>query len=72
MEGRVLPVLVKGPSQESDLLFEGRLSTQAPEVDGVVYVNDGPVKAGSIQMVEITETFDYDLVGRVVDLNSES
>jgi ribosomal protein S12 methylthiotransferase len=64
--GKVLPVLVEGPSEEIDLLWQGRLSTQAPEVDGLVYLNDGPVKAGEIQLVEIAETHDYDLVGAVV------
>src|SRR6185312_7108509 len=35
MVGAELPVLVEGPSKETDLLWEGRLSTQAPEIDGV-------------------------------------
>jgi ribosomal protein S12 methylthiotransferase len=65
--GQIMPVLVEGPSEETDLLWQGRLSTQAPEVDGVVYINDGPVKAGVVQMVEITEAHDYDLVGHVVE-----
>lgn len=65
--GKILPVLVKGVSEESEFLFEGRLSTQAPEVDGLIYLNDGPVKTGEIQMVEVTDSFDYDLVGRVVE-----
>lgn len=65
--GQTLPVLVFGPSSESDLLWEGRLMTQAPEVDGIVYLNDGPVKAGTIQSVKITEAHDYDLVGHVLD-----
>ncbi len=65
--GQKLQVLVEGPSEETDLLWQGRLSTQAPEVDGVVYINDGPVKAGVIQTVLITEAHDYDLVGHVVD-----
>lgn len=65
--GKILPVLIKGVSEESELLFEGRLSTQAPEVDGIVYINDGPVKAGEVQLVEITESHDYDLVGRVLE-----
>lgn len=64
--GKTVPVLVVGTSSESDLLFEGRLSTQAPEVDGVVYINDGKVSLGSIQWVKITDTFEYDLVGKVV------
>ena len=65
--GRKIPVLVKGVSEESDLLFEGRMSIQAPEVDGIVYINDGLVKPGSIQTVEITEAHDYDLVGHIVE-----
>ena len=64
--GRVFPVLVTGLSKESDLLFEGRLPIQAPEVDGVVYINDGPAKPGTIQYVEISEAHDYDLVGHIV------
>ena len=67
--GQVLPVLVEGPSEESELLWQGRLATQAPEVVGLVYINDGDVKAGTIQMVEITESHDYDLVGQVVSIN---
>ncbi|MBC7533556.1 MAG: 30S ribosomal protein S12 methylthiotransferase RimO [Oligoflexus sp.] len=65
--GKTVQVLIKGLSDESDLLAEGRLSTQAPEVDGVVYINDGDFKTGTIQNVLITDSHDYDLVGRVVD-----
>lgn len=69
--GKVVPVLVSGVSDETEFLFEGRLSTQAPEVDGKVFINDGPVKPGKIQMVEITEAYDYDLVGHVVETEDE-
>jgi ribosomal protein S12 methylthiotransferase len=64
--GKRMPVLVAGPSEDSDLVWQGRMSVQAPEVDGLVYLNDGPVRAGQIQMVEITDSYDYDLVGRVL------
>lgn len=64
--GQRIPVLVSGPSEESEFLWQGRMSVQAPEVDGLVYLNDGPVKAGQIQEVEITDSYEYDLVGRVV------
>jgi len=62
-------VLVEGPSPESDLLWQGRLSTQAPDIDGVVYLNDGVddnVRPGDIRETLITEAFDYDLVGTVL------
>ena len=65
--GMRIPVLVSGPSEESDLVWQGRMSVQAPEVDGLVYLNDGPLKAGQIQTVEITDSYEYDLVGRVLN-----
>jgi ribosomal protein S12 methylthiotransferase len=39
--GSVLEVLVDGPSEETDLLLEGRHAGLAPEIDGVVYINSG-------------------------------
>ncbi len=68
--GQKFPVLVTGLSSETDLLFEGRLSTQAPEVDGIVYINDGKPVPGKIQLVEITEAHDYDLVGRITEYDA--
>jgi ribosomal protein S12 methylthiotransferase len=65
--GKRIPVLVAGPSEESEFVWQGRMSVQAPEVDGLVYLNDGPVKAGQIQEVEITDSYEYDLVGRVLN-----
>lgn len=71
MVGKQFEVLVSGLSEESDLLGEGRLSTQAPEVDGVVYLNEGELQEGKIAMVEIVDSHDYDLVGRIVSPKSE-
>jgi ribosomal protein S12 methylthiotransferase len=68
--GRELPVIVEGPSQETELLWEARLSTQAPEIDGVCYINDfgeTAPKPGQIRRLRITEAHDYDLVGELVD-----
>ena len=36
MVGERQPVLVEGKSAESDLLWQGRLESQAPRIDGVV------------------------------------
>ncbi len=44
----------------------GRMSTQAPEVDGLVYITGNNLKVGTIYSVEITASGDYDLFGRVV------
>ena len=70
LKGREVDVLVEGPSAETDLLWQARLSTQAPEIDGVCYINDpgeiGP-KPGQIRRMRISEAHDYDLVGALVD-----
>ena len=70
MIGREFDVLVEGPSQETDLLWEARLPSQAPEIDGVCYINDfGEVEpeVGEIRRIRITEAHDYDLVGELID-----
>jgi ribosomal protein S12 methylthiotransferase len=63
--GSVRTVLIEGPSTESDVLLQGRLATQAPDVDGVVYVANAPetVGVGTLLDVRITQSADYDLVG---------
>ena len=63
-------VLVEGPSKETDLLWEARLPTQAPEIDGVCLINDyGDVapRPGSIRRMRMSEGHDYDLVGELID-----
>lgn len=61
-------VLVEGVSAETELLWEARLSTQAPEIDGVCYINDDngvPLRPGEFRRFRVTESHDYDLVGEV-------
>jgi ribosomal protein S12 methylthiotransferase len=65
--GKRLEVLVEGPSPESEHLLVGRHEGQAPDIDGVVYINDGFGYPGEFVTVEVTEAHDYDLVARVVD-----
>jgi len=64
--GTEVEVLMEGRSPETDLLLQGRTEHQAPEVDGVVLVNDGVASAGDLVRVRIEEAHDYDLVGGIV------
>jgi ribosomal protein S12 methylthiotransferase len=73
MVGREVDVLIEGPSPDTDLLWQARLSTQAPEIDGFCYVNDfagTPPRRGEIRRMRITEAHDYDLIG-TLDVASE-
>ncbi len=38
--GKKVTVLIEGPSPETDLLIQGRMPTQAQEIDGHVLIND--------------------------------
>ncbi len=73
--GRELPVLIEGPSKETDLLWEARCATQAPEIDGVCYIGDfgpGMPRIGEMRTLRVTEAHDYDLVGELIDSGEES
>jgi ribosomal protein S12 methylthiotransferase len=61
-------VLVDGPSEEHELVWSARLATQAPEVDGQVFLDEAPedVAAGQFRRVRIARTADHDLVGEVI------
>lgn len=65
--GEIVPVMLDGVSGESDLLLSGRLMTQAPEVDGQVFVTSVPpgAKAGDVLPCRIVQAADHDLVGEM-------
>ncbi|MEJ2092655.1 MAG: 30S ribosomal protein S12 methylthiotransferase RimO [Syntrophobacterales bacterium] len=64
--GTVQPVLVEGVSSESEYLLTGRLITQAPDIDGQVYLTAGVGRVGEIQPVRLTRALPYDLVGEIL------
>lgn len=64
--GKTVEVLVEGFSEETDLLLQGRTSQQAPDIDGVVLINDGEAKVGDMVKVLVTDSMEYDLIGEIV------
>ena len=62
-------VLVDGPSKESPLVLVGRLASQAPDVDGSVWLTeaDESVRAGQFRKVRVVKATAHDLVGQVVE-----
>lgn len=69
LTGAEIPVLVEGVSDETDLLWQARMASQAPEIDGVTLINDfegAPPRAGEIRPLRITEAHDYDVIGTLL------
>jgi ribosomal protein S12 methylthiotransferase len=76
--GRRVQLLVEGASDETDLLLQGRMPTQAQEIDGHVLINDldalggEEIRPGDLIEVEITEAMPHDLMSRAVAILSRA
>ena len=75
--GRRVSVMIEGPSEETELLIQGRMPTQAQEIDGHVLINDlGPLESaeslrpGDLVEVEVTEAHTHDLFGKLTRIVS--
>ncbi|OPZ57014.1 MAG: Ribosomal protein S12 methylthiotransferase RimO [Deltaproteobacteria bacterium ADurb.Bin510] len=66
LKGRRFKTLVEGYHPETELLLRGRTEFQAPEIDGLMVINEGGADAGTFATVEVTGSMQYDLVGRIV------
>jgi ribosomal protein S12 methylthiotransferase len=78
-KGRIETALVEGPSGDNPLVWEARLESMAPDIDGKLYLTDIEIasptspslisaETGDVVRVEITKTDAYDLIGRVVEI----
>ncbi len=65
--GRVMEVLIEEPAKKKGILWQGRTPGQAPEVDGVTFLNKGKAARGEIKRVLITKATAYDLYGEILD-----
>jgi ribosomal protein S12 methylthiotransferase len=76
LKGQTLTALIEGPSKDNPLVWEARLQSMAPDIDGKLYLTDielpsGQIAAaGDVTEVEITKTDSYDLIGRVVSIRT--
>lgn len=68
LRGREAVALVEGAAPESELVMQGRLARQAPEVDARVVFNAGAVRSGDLVRVRIRQTSAFDLVADVLEV----
>jgi ribosomal protein S12 methylthiotransferase len=67
--GERVRVLIDGPSGEHDLVWKGRLESQAPDVDAVVYFTEADpsgFRSGSFVEAELVASQDYDFIARAI------
>ena len=46
---------------------EGRIWCDAPDVDGVVFINDKNTRKGHMYKVKIIDSYEYDLEGEILN-----
>jgi ribosomal protein S12 methylthiotransferase len=71
--GRRVRLLVDGPSEEHELVLRGRLESQAPDIDPVVYLTDcnpADISTGTFIEAEIVGSQSYDLVARPLSVST--
>lgn len=67
LKNKIFPCLVELPVDEYGGVWTGRMYSQAPEVDGVVYITNYNKEKGAIVNVRIKNFKDYDLIGECVE-----
>jgi ribosomal protein S12 methylthiotransferase len=63
--GKKIKVIIDRIGEEEEFPFEGRSYFDAPEIDGTVFIEKGDAEIGEIVIVKITDSWEYDLVGRI-------
>ena len=67
-EGKELDVVVEGYNEDGENLAEARSYREAPDIDGMIYVENAPgLKPGDFIRVRVDQGFDYDVVALRVD-----
>ena len=60
--GKEVKVLCEGPAKNKPDTFQARLSTQAPEIDGMTFLKGKSLKSGEFVWARVSGAKEYDLV----------
>lgn len=69
--GKKVKVLCDSPMERQPKVLQGRIYSQAPEIDGVTYVSGGQAQPGEFVYAHILKAGEYDLVGKIMDESEE-
>lgn len=65
--GSTISVLIEGKVENEKEVYVGRTEFDAPEVDGIIFVNGRGLSPGTILPVRVTHAYEYDLIGEVIN-----
>jgi len=64
--GQVKEVIIDEIGSKIPFHVIGRTMTDAPEIDGKVYIKNGNLKVGEMAKVKINDSTEYDLIGEII------
>ncbi|MCL2349913.1 MAG: 30S ribosomal protein S12 methylthiotransferase RimO [Defluviitaleaceae bacterium] len=65
-DGRIFEVVIEGEEEQG--VYFGRMSAQAPDIDGLTFVSSPrPLNINEIVRVQIIETWEYDMMGELYE-----
>ena len=67
LKGKIFPCLIELPVDEYGGVWTGRMYSQAPEIDGTVYITNYSREKEKIANVRMKSFKDYDLIGECVE-----
>ncbi|MBN1949182.1 MAG: 30S ribosomal protein S12 methylthiotransferase RimO [Candidatus Cloacimonetes bacterium] len=67
LHGSRIKVIIDQMSEYEEFRLEGRAYFDAPEIDGTVFISSGTAQPGEVVTVEITDSWEYDLIGKIVE-----
>ena len=62
--GTIQRVLVEGHCPETHYLLKGRMASQAPDIDGEVYITSGRANKRLVDL-RVTHASEYDVIGEI-------
>ncbi|MCF7793631.1 MAG: 30S ribosomal protein S12 methylthiotransferase RimO [Candidatus Cloacimonetes bacterium] len=63
--GKKIKVIIDRKGNDGEFPLEGRSYFDAPEIDGTVFIESGEAEIGDIVEVEIEDSWEYDVIGRI-------
>lgn len=71
MEGRTLPVMIEGKVADEEV-YVARTYRDAPDVDGMLFCHTNrELMTGDFVQVRVTGSYEYDLMGELIDESAE-
>lgn len=65
--GKTISAIIDKKGTDSGIRYEGRAWFDSPDIDGILFITKGKATIGDIVQVRIIDSWEYDLVGEIIN-----